>query len=49
MKQLLNWFRRGSLESGLERELQYHLDRRINELQQEVGQLRQQCAVRRCQ
>src|SRR5690242_3937016 len=26
---LLNWFRRGRLESGLDRELQYHFDRRI--------------------
>jgi predicted permease len=29
MKQLENWFRRKSLESGLDRELRYHLDRRI--------------------
>src|SRR5689334_24766147 len=26
---LLNWFRRASLEHGLDRELQYHVDRRI--------------------
>lgn len=32
MKRLLNWFRRGRLESGLDRELQYHLDRRIHDL-----------------
>ena len=32
MKQLLNWFRRRDLESGLDRELQYHLDRRVSEL-----------------
>ena len=32
MRQLLNWFRRGNLESGLDRELRYHLDRRINDL-----------------
>ena len=34
MKQLLNWFRRGNLESGLERELRYHLDRRVSDLVQ---------------
>src|SRR5437588_2336637 len=34
MKQLLNWFRRRNLESGLDRELQYHLDRRISDLMQ---------------
>jgi predicted permease len=28
---LFNWFRRGSLEDGLERELQYHFDRRVAE------------------
>src|SRR5216683_8146537 len=32
MKQLLNWFRRGNLESGLDRELQYHVDRRTDDL-----------------
>jgi predicted permease len=32
MKQFLNWFRRGSLERGLDRELQYHLDRRVADL-----------------
>jgi hypothetical protein len=31
---LLNWFRREELESGLERELLYHLDRRISDLVQ---------------
>jgi predicted permease len=30
---LLNWFRRGRLEQSLDRELQYHLDRRIADLQ----------------
>src|ERR1051326_9069514 len=30
--QLFNWFRRGSLERGLDRELQYHYDRRIADL-----------------
>jgi predicted permease len=32
MKQLLNWLRRGSLENGLDRELQYHVDRKANDL-----------------
>jgi predicted permease len=32
MKQLLNWFRRGNLENGLDRELRYHIDRRVNDL-----------------
>src|SRR5215468_8266681 len=32
MIQLLNWFRRGSLERGLDRELQYHFDRRVADL-----------------
>ena len=34
MKQLLNWFRRGQLESGLDRELQYHIGRRVSDLMQ---------------
>src|SRR5216683_171447 len=34
MKPLLNWFRRGNLESGLERELRYHIDRRVVDLVQ---------------
>ena len=34
MRQLLNWFRRGNLESGLDRELQYHIDRRVSDLMQ---------------
>src|SRR5215831_12539673 len=29
MIQLFNWFRRASLERGLDRELQYHLERRV--------------------
>lgn len=33
MKRLLNWFRRPSLENSLDRELSYHVDRRIGELQ----------------
>src|SRR5215469_10142189 len=32
MIHFLNWFRRRSLESGLDRELQYHLDRRVADL-----------------
>lgn len=32
MKQLLNWFRRGYLENGLNRELHYHFDRRVGDL-----------------
>ena len=34
MKQLLNWFRRRKLESGLDRELRYHIDRRVSDLMQ---------------
>src|ERR1700687_1228250 len=34
MNPLLNWFRRGNLESGLERELRYHIDRRVSDLVQ---------------
>jgi predicted permease len=32
MMPFLNWFRRGSLERSLDRELQYHFDRRIADL-----------------
>src|SRR5262245_58480796 len=32
MIRLFNWFRRGSLERSLDRELQYHLDRRVADL-----------------
>jgi predicted permease len=32
VKRLLNWFRRGALERDLDRELQYHLDRRVSDL-----------------
>ena len=32
IRQLLNWFRRGHLESGLDRELKYHVDRRVSDL-----------------
>ena len=33
MRELLNWFRRKKLESGLDRELRYHLERRTNDLE----------------
>src|SRR5688572_19491095 len=32
MRQLKNWFRRKDLESGLDRELEYHIDRRVSDL-----------------
>src|SRR5579864_2024054 len=32
MRSLFNWFRRRSLECGLDRELQYHFDRRVADL-----------------
>jgi len=32
MKYLLNWFRRRQLESDLDRELDYHVDRRVTDL-----------------
>ena len=32
MIRIFNWFRRGSLERGLDRELQYHFDRRVADL-----------------
>src|ERR1700719_2574225 len=32
MMRLFNWFRRRSLERGLDRELQYHFDRRVADL-----------------
>ncbi len=34
MRQLLNWFRLRNLESGLDRELEYHIDRRVADLMQ---------------
>jgi predicted permease len=33
IRQLANWFRRNKLESGLDRELRYHLDRRTIDLE----------------
>ena len=32
MKRLLNWFRLRRLEGDLDRELQYHIDRRVTDL-----------------
>src|SRR6266581_5115194 len=32
MKKLFNWFRLGNLETDLDRELKYHLDRRVSDL-----------------
>ena len=32
MRRLLNWFRRGDLERDLDRELRYHMDRRVVDL-----------------
>ena len=34
MRQLVNWFRRRKLEDSLDRELHYHLERRIGDLEQ---------------
>ena len=33
IRQLTNWFRRRNLEGGLDRELRYHLDRRVSDLE----------------
>ena len=32
MRRLLNWFRLRNLESDLDRELKYHIDRRVSDL-----------------
>src|SRR6202163_4487216 len=48
MTQLANWFRRKKLESGLERELRYHLDRRIIDLERSglpTGEARRQALL----
>ncbi len=48
MIQLANWFRRRSLESGLERELRYHLSRRILDLERSglpASEARRQAAL----
>src|SRR5579885_442696 len=34
MRELVNWLRRGKLESSLDRELRYHLERRIHDFEQ---------------
>src|SRR5690348_9858221 len=33
LKQIANWFRRGKMENGLDRELRYHVERRTNDLE----------------
>ena len=46
--QLANWFRRKKLESGLDRELSYHLDRRIIDLERSglpIGEARRQALL----
>src|SRR5579885_2002555 len=48
MMQLANWFRRKKLESGLDRELRYHLDRRIIDLERaglSAGEARRQARL----
>src|SRR5512140_2184900 len=48
MKQILNWFRRRNLERGLDRELQYHVDRRVSDLVMSgltEGEARRQAAL----
>jgi hypothetical protein len=32
MNKLVNWLRRGRMENGLDRELSYHIDRRVADL-----------------
>src|SRR5438105_4523975 len=34
IREIGNWFRRRNLENNLDRELQYHVDRRVNDLMQ---------------
>src|SRR5260370_35983972 len=48
MRQLANWFRRKKLESGLECELRFHLDRRIIDLERSglpTGEARRQALL----
>ena len=48
MRQLANWFRRKKLDSGLDRELRYHIDRRIADLERSGlsrAEARRQAAV----
>src|SRR5579875_134701 len=48
LRQLTNWLRRKKLESGLSRELQYHLERRTNDLEASgipAGEARRQAVL----
>src|SRR5580692_8746367 len=48
IRQLANWFRRKKLESGLDRELRYHLERRIIDLERSglpTGEARRQALL----
>ena len=48
IRQLANWFLRKKLESGLDRELRYHLDRRITDLERSglpTGEARRQALL----
>jgi predicted permease len=48
MRQLVNWFRRKKLEGELDRELRYHLDRRVRDLERSglpVGEARRQAML----
>src|SRR6201993_957776 len=48
VRQLANWFRRKELESGLDRELRYHLERRIIDLERSglpTGEARRQALL----
>ena len=40
MKRILNWFRLGRLDGDLDRELQYHIDRRVTDLIAERPKIR---------
>src|SRR5215813_8525072 len=48
MKRILNWFRRSLLEDGLDRELRFHIDRRILDLEKAglpTGEARRQALL----
>jgi predicted permease len=48
IRQLTNWFRRGNLERDLDRELRYHLDRRVSDLEKSgltIDEARRQASV----
>src|SRR5580693_9601111 len=48
IRRLANWFRRNKLESGLDRELRYHLGRRIIDLERSglpIGEARRQALL----